>query len=425
MTSRIDRRGAVDVARVGALVLVVLGHLSLAVIDRGPDGALRGENLLALHPGLAWLAMLAPMPVFFAAAGWANATVSAARASRRLASLVGLGAVVVMVWATAAGVEVLMRGESGIVGDGARLATQPMWFLAAYVPFAAGGTGMTRLARRPVLTVGACLAALALLDAARFAWHEPEAVGWPGFLLAWGVPWLLGAWWREREDGTGHESRREARAGLVLAVLSAAAAAALVMLAGYFPTLIDAVPGKRSNTTPPTLFTAVAGMVQVGVLMMAAGGLDRVARRWRRLLDRSGEAAVAVYAWHLTAFALCAVLLAAGVWAPDRFGLVWWLTRPLWFALVLAVTAVFVAATGRLRGPGRARNDSTLRDGARSTGRVWVGVVATVIGAAVVGRWGPRTVEGAGLSLIGLGLGWWFLAGTPSPRGRVRRPSAA
>jgi len=74
------------VARVGALVLVVLGHLTLAVIDRGPDGAIRGSNLLSLHPGWVWLAMLAPMPVFFAAAGWANATADAASAAGRQAS---------------------------------------------------------------------------------------------------------------------------------------------------------------------------------------------------------------------------------------------------------------------------------------------------------------------------------------------------
>ena len=43
-------RGAIDVARVGALVLVVLGHLALAIIDRNPDGTLRGANVFSLYP---------------------------------------------------------------------------------------------------------------------------------------------------------------------------------------------------------------------------------------------------------------------------------------------------------------------------------------------------------------------------------------
>ena len=63
----------IDVARVGALLIVVFGHLSLAVIDR-PGGHVRGANLLALHPGWAFVVAIAPMPVFFAAAGWAHTT---------------------------------------------------------------------------------------------------------------------------------------------------------------------------------------------------------------------------------------------------------------------------------------------------------------------------------------------------------------
>jgi hypothetical protein len=99
------RRDAIDVARVGALAMVVAGHLLLAVIDRGPDGALRGANLLSLHPDLAWLSLLAPMPVFFAAAGWANAASRPLGAASRLRTLVGLGSVVVLVWYVPAVVE--------------------------------------------------------------------------------------------------------------------------------------------------------------------------------------------------------------------------------------------------------------------------------------------------------------------------------
>ena len=164
--------------------MVVLGHLALAIIDRGPDGTLRGANVLSLYPGLAWLAMLAPMPVFFAAAGWANATSTPRSAAPRLSILVGLGAVVVVSWSAASIGEIVVRGEGGVVADGGRVATQPLWFLAVYVPFAALGSRIAAVAQRPLLAVGGCFAALIVLDVARFGFGAPEALGWPGFFLA-------------------------------------------------------------------------------------------------------------------------------------------------------------------------------------------------------------------------------------------------
>lgn len=386
-----SRRGAIDAARVGALLLVVIGHLSLAVIDRGSTGALRGANVLALHPNLAWAAMLAPMPVFFAAAGWANATATPATAAPRLRRLIVLSAAVVTVWSVASTGAHTVTPDGGIVADGARIATQPLWFLAAYLPFAAGGTVMSRLGRRPVLAIGISLSALAVLDAVRFGAGAPRAIAWPGFYLAWGVPWLLGAAWRgqqARAIDAETARRSERRTGMLLALGGAATATALVVLAGYYPSLIDAVPGKRSNTTPPTLFTAVAGITQTGLLMLAAPLLDRCARRHRSTLDRAGEASVGIYAWHLTALSLCAALLAAGLWAPRRFSPAWWATRPIWFALVLGVTAALTALTAWL--------EHQHTDGpSMSHPRILSALFLATTGAAIVGLWGPRTPAGA------------------------------
>jgi hypothetical protein len=382
-------------------VLVVLGHLTLAVIDHGPDGAIRGANAIALNPGLAWLAMLAPMPVFFAAAGWANATSTPRSAAPRLRTLVGLGAVVVVLWSTMSIVEILVRGEGGVVADGARIATQPLWFLAVYVPLAALGSDITKLAQHPLAAVGACLAVLAALDLARFGFGAPEAIGWPGFFLAWGVPWLLGAWWRLRwQAGWQHERR----AGAMLVVIASVCAFGLVRLGGYHPALIDAVDGQRSNTTPPGLFTAVAGVLQVGVLMVAAGGLDRLAAHWRRLFDRAGEASVAVYAWHLSALALCAAVLAAGVWAPVRFSPGWWLTRPMWFAAVLGVTGLLAAATAWAR-----RRIHRETEGESTDFRIVVGLACATVGAGAIGLLGPRTLPSATFAMAAFVAGWWFL----------------
>lgn len=390
------RRPAIDVARSLALLIVVLGHLLLAVIDRH-DGEVRGANLLVLHPGWAFLATLAPMPVFFAAAGWANASATLASSASRLRTLVGLGAVVVTAWSMAVVVAVAVSGDAGIVGDGARVATQPLWFVAAYVPLAAAGRSLARLAAaHPIRAVGVELALLAALDVTRFGFGELDWIGWPGFYLAWSTPWLIGGWWRARYEAGDLDERRT---GVVLALGAGAGCVALVALAGYDPALIDAVPGARSNTTPPTLYTAVAALAQVGLLIVGAHALDRLGRRWRRLWDRAGEAAVGVYVWHLTALALCGAVIAAGFPVPERLTPLWWSTRPLWWAAVLAVTAVFVATTAAAR-----HRLASARQGtgpAPPQGQVLTGVLVAAAGGALVGLRGPRTLAlAAGCSVL-------------------------
>jgi hypothetical protein len=430
-TTTRGRRPGIDVARVLALVVVVAGHLVMAVVDRAGGGAVDGvrtANLIGLRPGWAWAAALAPMPVFFAAGGWANATATLAGSAPRLRSLVGTGAAVVAAWSVVVIAAATATGQAGAVGTGARLATQPLWFVAAYVPLAAGGSRIARVAvRRPVVAVGACLAALAVLDAARFGFGLPDWIGWPGFWLAWGTPWLVGAWWRSRwERGSGASDvsgdtggrRAEVVTGAVLAAGAIVACVALAAGAGYSPALIDVVPGARSNTTPPTLYTAMAGLAQAGVLMVGAAALDRLGRRWRGLWSRAGEAAVGVYAWHLSALALAIGALATGlglgVHGPERLTAAWWGSRPLWWAAVLAVTAVLVTLTGTVR----TLLASAARGPVPGGGRPVAGAAVAVAAAGCVGLWGPRT---AGLAAVCAGLflaSWWLLspAHTVSPR---------
>ncbi|HEV7762141.1 MAG TPA: acyltransferase family protein [Acidimicrobiales bacterium] len=422
MSATAGRRDGIDVARILALLLVVLGHLLLAVVDRR-HGEVRGANLLALHPGWALVAVAAPMPVFFAAGGWANATSTLAAAAPRLRTLVGLGTVAVGAWSLAVlGTTVLNDGDSGIVGDGARVATQPLWFLAAYVPFAAAGGQLARLARHLRVVLPAVLATLLALDVARFGLDAPDWIGWPGFFLAWGTPWLLGAWWRHRVEtaAEGSGPRFDERAtGWALAVGGAVACVGLVHLAGYAPALIDAVPGARSNTTPPTLYTALAGVAQVGLLLVCAPALDRAGHRWRRFWSQAGEAAVGVYVWHLTALTLCVAAIAAGFPVPDRLTWLWWLTRPLWWVAILAVTAGFVALTAvvRARQRGRRTEPASPTRPTRPTAVV-LGVAVTSAGAALVGLRGPRHAEMAVLCSALFGAGWLLLGARPA---RLRR----
>lgn len=408
-----ERRPAIDLARTAALAMVVLGHLSLAVIDRGPDDTLRGTNLLSLYPRWAWLTVIAPMPVFFAAAGWANTTATVRSSAPRLRAMVGVAAVVVSVWSLAAMAALLSGGGDGgggggggVVVDGARLATQPLWFIGAYVPLAAVGGRLAQLAARPALAVGTCLAVLAGLDLARFSFDAPRAIGWPGFAAAWAVPWLVGAWWRVARASPRFNERRT---GALLALAAIITAATLVRFAGYNAALIDAVKGQRSNTTPPTLYTAVVALAQVGVLMVVASFLDRIGARLRHLLSRAGQAAVGVYVWHLTAVALCAAVLAAGFGAPTRFSVAWWLSRPLWFGAVLVITTGLVAATNTARRRLVKRTRSSATQGRFAELRQPFGVALSTAGAAIVGLIGPRTLPAAITATVCFVAGWWLL----------------
>jgi hypothetical protein len=409
------RRDAIDVARVMALAIVVLGHLLLAVIDR-PHGRIRGANLLALNPGWAWLAALAPMPIFFAAAGWANAHATRITVAPRLRTLLGLGAVAACGWSVAVIATDVISGDPGIVGHGARIATQPLWFIAAYAPFAAAGAVVAQLASRHVVkTIAFCLVTLAALDIARFGFGGPSWIGWPGFFLAWGTPWVVGAWWRARRESMNFHERR---CGVAIAAIACTVCVLLVAFAGYDPALIDAVDGARSNTNPPTLYTAVAALAQVGFLLTFAGALDRAGRRWRKLWARAGDAAMGIYVWHLTALALCAAVIAAGVPVPSRLTVAWWVTRPLWWAAVLAMATAFVALTAAGRAwLGRHRTDTR----PIPTGRALAGVVGAAAAGAYVGLEGPgSSARAAVCSTLFVSAGLLLRAGAFGPAGAGR-----
>lgn len=406
-----NRRGAIDVARIAALAVVVFGHLLMAVVDRAASGAVRGTNLLALHPGWSPIAMVAPMPVFFAAAGWANAPVGVARSIVRLRTLLGLAAACVAGWSVAVLTMWAITGRAGVVGAGARLATQPLWFLAAYLPLTLLARPVAAAVhRRPVVVFGTAFAVLGALDLWRFGAHGPGWPAWIGFFVAWGVPWALGSWWRDRCETGAFAERRVGAAWMLVGGL---AAWLLVARFGYQASLIDYGSDGRSNTNPPTLYTAVVALVQVGGLLCIARGLDAVATRRRTLIDRLGGAAVAVYVWHLSALALVvAVSTAVGVVLVRRDTVLWWLTRPLWWGAVLAVCVGFVAATAAVRQRFAVGDESRgAADAGNTLGRRFLGVLVGAVGAGFVGLQGPGSPGRAVICTALLGGGWLLARG--------------
>ena len=193
-----DRDRVVDGARAAALLVVVVGHVLMAVVA-WPGGVPLLGNLLAAYPwtqALTWLLQI--MPLFFFAGGAANA-LSYERhharggdyaswlwgRGRRLLrpawiylALMAVIATVVTLVAPAATAEPLMM-----------LTTQLLWFLGAYLLVTALAPLFRRTSLRGgVLGVLLLLSLVAFVDVARFALGLPEAVGLLNFVLAWAVP---------------------------------------------------------------------------------------------------------------------------------------------------------------------------------------------------------------------------------------------
>ena len=302
-------------------------------------------------------------------------------------------------------------GDVGVLGKGARLATQPLWFLAAYLPFAFWGRTLARAAKaRPVLSIGGCLLMTGVLDFIHFVLDGPGWLAWPAFYFAWVTPWLLGAWWRDRWPRGAFS---ELRVGMLVAVCAGFVAWVLVARAGYQASLIDYGSDGRSNTNPPTLYTAVVAVAEVGVLMVAARGLDRVGLRFRALWNRAGSVALAVYVWHLTALSVCVGIIAIpGVPAPQRLSTAWWLSRPVWYSAVLGSCAGLVLATGVVQARLQTRRRSLPR-GADGVVRLVLGTAVAAAGGAGVGLYGLMTVPRALVCCTLLFAGWTLLrAGT-------------
>ncbi len=411
------RNRVIDLWRVVAILVVVVGHWLGASIWRKPDGEIVLLNSLEWIPHAAWITwLLQVMPVFFLVGGYANARalhrVSAgeerrrdwitARARRLFTPVLPL----LVVWTV---LIVVMRTfvPTDVVHAGAMAATVPLWFTAVYLLLTALAPFTHRWSRSAGLWSVALLGAAAVgVDLARFA-GGVGGIGFLNFLLVWGAVHQLGFWWAAR-DAAGRPvplRRGTVVAGTALAVLVA------VTWIGWYPVSMIGVPGTGpTNMTPPTAAIGLLGLVQAGVIWRVAAPAARLAARprvWHGVVAVSGVI-LTIYLWHLTAMALVgAVGLFAFGGAAFRLepGTAWWwLTRPLWVGVLALVTAGLVAIFARFEwGISRAPGPN----------RVWVvasGVVIASASAAAVAWYGLAEPSGEinwiipGAAILGAGL---------------------
>ena len=310
------RNRVLDLWRAVSILVVVLGHWTMAAVTVR-DGGLVPGHLLVLagwtHP-LTWAFQV--MPVFFLVDVYANGR--SWRSARERATPYGawlrgrarrltLPVVPVLLFWPAAGWLAL---QAGVDWRTLRLATSvalvPTWFLAAHVLVVALAPATVRL------------------------WER------------WG-------WWSVVAGGLASVARR-----LLLLAGTGLATAVLLVQAGPYPVSMVGLDTSAVDNTYPTRVTLLfLGMAQAGLLLL----LDPLARRlvqgrraWTLVVAVNARI-MTVYLWHVTAMVLviAASLLVGGVGLRARpLGASWWWSRPLWFLVLAVVTTAFVAGLGRL-----------------------------------------------------------------------------
>lgn len=340
------RSPAMDLYRVGALLLVVVGHWAAASLTFR-DGGFWRENPLVELPWTQWLTLLFQVvPVFFVVAGYAGAVSwtrrgHAGRAARpdwlrrRLRRPLGPTALYVgVVLAVVAALSWAGAGGSDLEFAGWAVAMH-LWFLGTYVLVVAATPVAMAAQRRwgPAVPV-AMTVAVAGLDVLTLAAHVPY-LGWLNYLLPWAVLYQVGIAWQAGSLRRPH--------ALALAAGSAVLLGLLVTV-GPYPVSMIGIPGAAvDNTGPPNLALLALGGVQAGLVLALAAPLDRLlapARR-RRILAVANDNVLPLYLWHMVPLVAVALVgYPAGLLPQPELGSAdWWLFRLGWVAMLAVVAA--------------------------------------------------------------------------------------
>jgi fucose 4-O-acetylase-like acetyltransferase len=352
-----DRNRYVDFLRAVSIMAVVVGHWLIAapvVID----GEIRGINMLAEAPWTQWLTwVFQVMPIFFVVGGYSNAASWRAAAERgadygewlgsRLRRLVLPAAPLIALWTGIAAAGRAFGMDRDVLRLGSQAALIPLWFLAVYVIVVALTPVTLHLWDRFGVRSFAGMTALAVVvDAVR--WQSTELIGWTNFVFVWAAVHQLGYAWRDGRFTVGR-SLAVGLGGLTLLVA--------LTTVGPYPVSMVGVPGAAAtNNSPPTVALIALGVTQAGLLIALESRAQRwlaKVRPWAATIVINGSI-MTLYLWHLTAMVLLigASLLAggAGMGLAPASG-AWWLTRPVWLAVLSIATAPFLLGFGRFERP--------------------------------------------------------------------------
>ena len=386
-----ERNRYVDFLRALSILVVVMGHWLIATAWYH-DGELIRGHLLKDRPDTQWLTWLFQvMPVFFIVGGYSNA-VSLASAERKgqgyaewlIARLTRLAVpviVLMLVWAGIALVMRLLDVTPAAIQYMSQASLIPTWFLAIYIMVALLAPLAWRFWQRAGYGSVIAFAALAVVVDVLFFAFDLRAFGWSNYFWVWLAVHQLGfAWQRGRLPATPW-----------LLALAAAGFAALWLLIfeGPYPLAMVGSPDEGlSNTLPPKITLIALACLQFGVLMALEAPARRALENLRlwTFTVLVNSMIMTIYLWHITVMiVLGGVLYLAGGYG---FGLEpgtgeWWLSRPLWIAVLWALLLPLALLLSPLERRGRP-GDAPIPGAARQVG----GAMAICLGIALLALFG-------------------------------------
>ncbi|MGW0828368.1 acyltransferase family protein [Streptomyces sp. NPDC002845] len=409
------RNRHVDLLRAVAITAVVVGHWLAVHVTY--DGALRGDNILALVPWtrpFTWLFQV--MPIFFLVGGFANAASLTSHRDhggnvtgwtlRRTDRLVRPTTLLLAVLACSAVLAKALGVDPGLIGTAVWLAAVPLWFLTAYLAVVVLTPPMLALHSRYGVAVPAVLAVLVGAgDAARLVLRIPY-VGGANFLFVWLAVHQLGFAWR---DGRLPE-RRGVAVPLTLAGL---VALVLLTVVGPYPVSMVGVTGQEiQNTAPPTLALLALAAAQTGLALLLRAPADRWLHRLRPWMAvvAVNSVIMTLFLWHMTAAVLGAVALyPTGLLPqPPAGSPAWLLLRIPWLVVLALILAVLVIVVGRVERREGPRPGPGSASGVLPALLTFLGVTGVLAGLLGIAMAGPTYHDPTGLPTLSLAA---YLAG--------------
>ena len=410
----VERNRYVDFLRAISILMVITGHWLIVALYY-QDGSLTPGDLLEIKPGTQWLTWLFQvMPIFFMVGGFANA-VSLESAHRRGVGYAGwlaarLHRLVTPLLALLIGWAILAMAFYfiGVSGDITRLASRgaliPIWFLAIYIMVVILAPMMYKAWQRWGLVSFFALAAMGALVDAAFFMAKLEWLGWTNYFWVWLSVHHLGFAWRDGRLGSPARLLGYSAVGLLVLVL--------LIFKGPYPFAMVGSPDEGlSNTLPPKITLLALGVLQFGLLLSIEAPMRRMlssVRVWAATVLINGMI-MTLYLWHITVMVVVVSLayLADGLGLGIEPGSIeWWLTRPIWLAVLYAVLLPVTFLLAPLERRGRPA-DAPVPAAARQVG----GAMMICLGVAYLALFGFGSAPLPGLDVAAFVLviaGSWF-----------------
>ncbi|MCI1020488.1 acyltransferase [Microbacterium sp. C5A9] len=409
------RDTGIDFLRALCVLGVVLLHaimVGVTVADGSPVFANASDGTWWIAP-VSWI--LQVMPLFFIIAGFAGYTsyrrqserggTAAAFVAARVHRLLRPATVVIGVVGVALALLSLIGVPAEIIAIAGFRYGQPLWFLGVFLLCQALLPALAHAHRRMPKTMLAALVVAALgVDALR-SQTGVDGLGFVNLVFVWAALQQIGFF---LADGTVDRLSRRVRAIAGAASLIALVAACVGGV--YSPDLI-------ANINPPTCALLLVGIVQLSAVSLLRERISAFSRRpaaaaFSGFVNRR---TMTVYLWHMPVLLAMAGLSAVfamttGVPLPEPSTLGWWLSRPLWLAGALALTAaVAISLTSIETRPSPPPSYST-----RGTAvAVAIGLFSVVL-LLVTGT----SAVTAGLAVLGLLLSRRWAGRSRQPAGR-------